>query len=224
MNSFPLSAQASPHSRRSSLRRFRWARSTFTVCLLRVIVASDASLFGSPFSTSRPSRTSAALMARSAASRSRESTSAPHPSIVQYADYERDIGGRLMKIVSDLAQLVGWVQFDAGRYGAAERYLLLSERVARAAGDLGRAANAIGMLSYSPPSRSMARLRTGRWDSELPVLLGAGRIHRRRRTRAGRPGKACDGLPGEAPRRSHPLGVDTHKVTHTATSPGTPLY
>lgn len=68
--------------------------------------------------------------------------------LVQYADYERAVGRRLMEIVSDLAQLVGWVQFDAGRYGAAERYLLLSERVARAVDDLGRAANAIGMLSY----------------------------------------------------------------------------
>lgn len=68
--------------------------------------------------------------------------------LVQYADYEREVGRRLMEIVSDLAQLVGWVQFDAGRYGAAERYLLLSERVARGVGDLGRAANAIGMLSY----------------------------------------------------------------------------
>ncbi len=68
--------------------------------------------------------------------------------LVRYADYERAVGRRLMEIVSDLAQLVGWVHFDAGRYGAAERYLLLSERVARAVGDLGRAANAIGMLSY----------------------------------------------------------------------------
>lgn len=68
--------------------------------------------------------------------------------LVQYADYERTVGRRLMEIVSDLAQLVGWLHFDAGRYGAAERYLLLSQRVARAVDELGRAANAIGMLSY----------------------------------------------------------------------------
>ncbi len=68
--------------------------------------------------------------------------------LVQSADYEPAVGRDLMTIVADLAQLVGWVHFDAHRYGAAERYLLLSERVARGIGEQGRAANAIGMLAY----------------------------------------------------------------------------
>lgn len=68
--------------------------------------------------------------------------------LLQSADYEPTAGRLLMTVVADLAQLVGWVHFDAHRYGAAERYLLLSDRVARGIGDLGRAANAIGMLSY----------------------------------------------------------------------------
>lgn len=68
--------------------------------------------------------------------------------MVRCADYEPAVGRELMTIVADLAQLVGWVHFDAHRYGAAERYLLLSERVARGIGDHGRAANAIGMLAY----------------------------------------------------------------------------
>ncbi|GAA0823746.1 hypothetical protein ACFQVD_03395 [Streptosporangium amethystogenes subsp. fukuiense] len=68
--------------------------------------------------------------------------------LVQCADYEPAVGHQLLTIVADLAQLVGWVHFDAQRPGAAERYLLLSERVARGLGELGRAANAIGMLAY----------------------------------------------------------------------------
>ncbi|MDF5759027.1 hypothetical protein [Spongiactinospora sp. TRM90649] len=68
--------------------------------------------------------------------------------LVQSADYEPAVGRELLTAVADLAQLVGWVHFDAHRYGAAERYLLLSERVARGLGELGRAANAIGMLAY----------------------------------------------------------------------------
>ncbi|MGH3750479.1 MAG: hypothetical protein ACRDT8_24155, partial [Micromonosporaceae bacterium] len=46
------------------------------------------------------------------------------------------------------AQLLGWLRFDGGQHGAAQRYLLLSIRIARGAADDGRAANSIGMLSY----------------------------------------------------------------------------
>ncbi|MFI7449689.1 hypothetical protein ACIBQX_19495 [Nonomuraea sp. NPDC049714] len=68
--------------------------------------------------------------------------------LVQFADYEPAVGRELMAIIADLSQLVGWVHFDANRYGAAERYLLLSERIARGLGEPGRACNAIGMLAY----------------------------------------------------------------------------
>jgi hypothetical protein len=68
--------------------------------------------------------------------------------LVQYASYDRDTGKQLLTIVADLAQLLGWLSFDSSRYGAAERYLLLSLGVCRALGARDRAANAIGMLSY----------------------------------------------------------------------------
>jgi transcriptional regulator with XRE-family HTH domain len=68
--------------------------------------------------------------------------------LARAADYTADIGHQLMIMIADLAQLSGWVHFDASRYGAAERYLMLSQYVARAAGEPGRAANAVGMLSY----------------------------------------------------------------------------
>ncbi len=44
--------------------------------------------------------------------------------------------------------MLGWLRFDGGEYGASQRYLLLSIRVARHANDDGRSANSIGMLSY----------------------------------------------------------------------------
>ncbi len=68
--------------------------------------------------------------------------------LVEYASYGRQAGQRLLTIVADLAQLLGWLSFDSSRYGAAERYLLLSLGVCRALGAGDRAANAIGMLSY----------------------------------------------------------------------------
>jgi hypothetical protein len=68
--------------------------------------------------------------------------------LVEYASYGREVGRQLLTIVADLAQLLGWLTFDSSRYGAAERYLLLSLGVCRALGASDRAANAIGMLSY----------------------------------------------------------------------------
>ncbi|MEH1013450.1 hypothetical protein V6U90_10085 [Micromonospora sp. CPCC 206060] len=68
--------------------------------------------------------------------------------LVEYANYDVRTGRRLLAIVADLAQLLGWLHFDSSRYGSAERYLLLSVGVCRALGARDRAANAIGMLSY----------------------------------------------------------------------------
>lgn len=68
--------------------------------------------------------------------------------LARIADYEKPLGKRLLTIAADLAQLVGWLHFDASSYGPAERYLLLSIGISRALGDAGRATNAVGMLAY----------------------------------------------------------------------------
>lgn len=68
--------------------------------------------------------------------------------LFQYADYDPKTGRQLLTLVGDLAQLLGWLQFDSGRYGLAERYLLLGIGTYRAVKAADRAANAIGMLSY----------------------------------------------------------------------------
>ncbi|WP_344156071.1 hypothetical protein [Kribbella yunnanensis] len=68
--------------------------------------------------------------------------------LVRSASYEPEVGRDLLMIVADLAQLAGWMQFDAGGTAIAQRYLLLAIRLARAAGDDGRMVNNIGMLAY----------------------------------------------------------------------------
>jgi len=68
--------------------------------------------------------------------------------LARSADYERAVGHRLLTVVADLAQLSGWLYFDSGAPGPAQRYLLLSMRVAQVLGETGRAANAVGMLTY----------------------------------------------------------------------------
>lgn len=69
-----------------------------------------------------------------------------------------DIRGRLLLATADLAQLSGWMFWDAGNQGAGQRYLLLAVRAARAAAESSTselrrlaaesATNTLGMLAY----------------------------------------------------------------------------
>jgi hypothetical protein len=65
-----------------------------------------------------------------------------------YARYDEATGNSLLKVAADLSQLLGWLHFDSSRYGAAERYMLLSVGICRSLKDFDRSANVIGMLSY----------------------------------------------------------------------------
>lgn len=94
--------------------------------------------------------------------------------LAQHANDEAGIGRRLLTIVADLAQLLGWLHFDSSRYGSAERYLLLSVGVCRAIAALDRAANAIGMLSYVSAFAGMARRRSGSLRQPPPSAATAG--------------------------------------------------
>jgi hypothetical protein len=69
--------------------------------------------------------------------------------LAQVSQSEPALARRLFVLIADLAQLTGWMHFDAGMYGPAQRYLLLGARIARSIGDPGRAANTIGMLAYA---------------------------------------------------------------------------
>jgi hypothetical protein len=97
--------------------------------------------------------------------------------LVEYANYDLTTGRRLMTIVADLAQLLGWLCFDSSRYGAAERYLLLCVGVCRAVDSRDRAANAIGMLSYvsafaghGPQAVRLAEAAAAERRSNDPIL------------------------------------------------------
>jgi len=68
--------------------------------------------------------------------------------LVRCSSYTAAIGRRLYASVANLAQLAGWMHFDAGETGSAQRYFLLGLRAARAAEDQACAANILGMLAY----------------------------------------------------------------------------
>lgn len=68
--------------------------------------------------------------------------------LIKGAAYGREVGARLHLAAADLAQLAGWMHFDAGIDGAGQRYFLLGLRLAQAGDDLSTAANIMGMLAY----------------------------------------------------------------------------
>ncbi len=68
--------------------------------------------------------------------------------LVRSSSYTTDVGTRLLATASGMAQLSGWMAFDADLHAAAQRYQLLAIRLARAAGDTITVANVLGMLAY----------------------------------------------------------------------------
>lgn len=68
--------------------------------------------------------------------------------LVRRSSYATDVGQRLYLSVANLAQLAGWMHFDAGEVGCAQRYFLLGLRAARSGGDEACAVNILGMLAY----------------------------------------------------------------------------
>ncbi|MFC5188134.1 hypothetical protein [Actinomadura harenae] len=77
-----------------------------------------------------------------------------------------DIRERLLLASADLAQLSGWMFWDAGNHGAGQRYLLLAVRAARAAAESSTsevrriakesATNTLGMLAYQSAHNGQA--------------------------------------------------------------------
>jgi len=112
--------------------------------------------------------------------------------LVEYANYDLATGRRLLTIVADLAQLLGWMHFDSGRYGSAERYLLLSIGVCRALEASDRAAMPSVCSATSPLLPGTGRMPYGsrrqlprnvaRMTRSLGRACSAGKPLRRRPT------------------------------------------
>ncbi|WP_258038740.1 hypothetical protein [Streptomyces sp. SM12] len=68
--------------------------------------------------------------------------------LVRHSRYTSDVGNRLLATASGMAQLAGWMAFDADLNAAAQRYHLFAIRLARAADESTTVANVLGMLAY----------------------------------------------------------------------------
>ncbi|MEU3569170.1 hypothetical protein AB0E96_12210 [Kitasatospora sp. NPDC036755] len=69
-------------------------------------------------------------------------------SLLQNSRYTPDIGTRLLRTAAGLAQLAGWMAFDADLSASGQRYQLFAIRLARASADHDTVANVLGMLAY----------------------------------------------------------------------------
>ncbi|MFF2614364.1 hypothetical protein [Kitasatospora sp. NPDC058046] len=69
-------------------------------------------------------------------------------SLLRNSRYTPDIGTRLLRTASGLAQLAGWMAFDADLSPSGQCYQLLAIRLALASADHDTVANVLGMLSY----------------------------------------------------------------------------
>lgn len=68
--------------------------------------------------------------------------------LTRIASYPDPLGGRLLTVVAELAQLAGWVASDAGRYQHAQRIYLSGVTAAQAAGDRPLGAQLLSSLAY----------------------------------------------------------------------------
>ncbi|BAJ26412.1 MULTISPECIES: hypothetical protein [Kitasatospora] len=68
--------------------------------------------------------------------------------LLRNSRYTPDIGTRLLRTAAGLAQLAGWMAFDADLSPSGQRYQLLAIRLARASADHDTVANVLGMLAY----------------------------------------------------------------------------
>lgn len=96
--------------------------------------------------------------------------------LITGAAYTQQIGRRLLSGAGELAQLAGWMSFDAGAAGAAQRFFLLGLRAARSAEDDAGAANILGMLSYQAAvsGQPQEAIRLGEAAERLAQRASAG--------------------------------------------------
>jgi hypothetical protein len=79
---------------------------------------------------------------------------------------------RLLRALAEIGQLAGWMAFDAGKQGLAQRYFLTALRAARECGDDAMAAHVIADLAFQSASLERA---------EDAISLGESAVHIARR-------------------------------------------
>jgi hypothetical protein len=93
--------------------------------------------------------------------------------LARQATYADDVGKRLLAAIADLSGLVGWMSYDAGMNGPAQRYFVYGVQAAHEAGDERTGLRAAGILADM--ARQMRALGHPDTGSRL-IELALGRL------------------------------------------------
>ncbi|WP_432892889.1 transcriptional regulator [Kribbella sp. CA-245084] len=76
--------------------------------------------------------------------------------LVRQGGQPRSIETRLLSALAEIGQLAGWMAFDAGQHGQAQRYLFTALRVANECGYRAMAAHIVADLAFQAASREQS--------------------------------------------------------------------
>ncbi len=93
--------------------------------------------------------------------------------LLHQGGHRADITRRLLVALGELGQLAGWMAFDAGRHGLAQRYFFTALRAAHTAGDRPLAAHILGDLSYQAAWRTEGHEAVSLGEAALHAAAGA---------------------------------------------------
>ncbi len=101
--------------------------------------------------------------------------------LLNQASYSDATGRKLHSALAELGQLVGWVCYDAGQHGLAQRYYIAGLRAAHSADDRPLGAHILGSMAYQTahqgrPTEAVTLIETavtGTRGQQTPRLLAA---------------------------------------------------
>jgi DNA-binding XRE family transcriptional regulator len=102
-------------------------------------------------------------------------------SLLDHASYSDTTGRKLHSALAELGQLMGWVCYDTGRHGLAQRYYITALRAAHSADDRPLGAHILGAMAYQAacqgrPTEAVTLIETavaGTRGQQTPRLLAA---------------------------------------------------
>jgi hypothetical protein len=93
--------------------------------------------------------------------------------LVRQGGHPEPVERRLFAALAELGQLAGWMAFDAGQQGLAQRYFLTALRASKEAGHRSMAAHVLADLAFQAAAREHAGDAIGLGEAAAEVAVGA---------------------------------------------------
>jgi hypothetical protein len=95
--------------------------------------------------------------------------------VLRQSGYAAAVNRRLLVAIADLTQLAGWMAFDAGRHGLAQRYFFTGLRAANDAGYRSMQAHILADLSFQAASQGLGNDAVALGEAAQRVAHGTAR-------------------------------------------------